>query len=108
MAVQAAGRLSAEPLASPPPPPPARRALEAYAAEGSAASATCTGGRLISAIVDPMFGTTAVAGCNSTSSYRVVAEACLGKTGCTVSATTAVFDPDPVRGRRQRPPHGSH
>lgn len=83
-------------LTSPPHHPLARRALEAYAAEGAAASATCTGGRLISAIVNPLYGDAAQLNCNSTSSYRVVAEACLGRTGCTVNATNAVFNPDRV------------
>lgn len=65
--------------------------------EGKTAVAVCPVGLLVDGIGDPVFGQMEGGrACNATGSYSVVCDRCLGRSSCTVPATTRLFG-DPVR-----------
>jgi V8-like Glu-specific endopeptidase len=76
----------------------------ATATEGSSASLSCAGGRVISKIAFSSFGKPSgqcggfkTGACNSSTSVSKVQSLCVGKASCTVPATTATFG-DPCAG----------
>ena len=59
--------------------------------------AACGAGRVVAAIISPVYGNAAKR-CNSTASWRVLADKCLGEQSCSVSAWDGTFGGDPCRG----------
>lgn len=73
------------------------RSCEGWAAAPCVAAAACNKYQGIIAINDPSWGAPD-RGCNASSSYRVVAQACLWQRTCNVPASKDAFLPDPCPG----------